>query len=367
MEEAAFPPRPWFLEGWRRRRALQVAQRHVRCGPQHCGGPRPTHGPSLLPSLQASARQTPRHLPPRAARALNAGPGPAAPTATSGVTQWPPGPEQVGDAARGPCLPPGRGQAAGDRERRGGGGDGRQAGAHTRGSEPQGHWARHQGGTRCPSSMGGLRGHPALPSTPRPGRRDLPQEALQDLSARAPPQERRAAHGAGGRTAAWRPGLTPPWGRRLWLLLQRLLPAGPAPPALGPSPLLSLPPTPACSASTCAWLAGLRLGHQLLVPSVCGSVTLHPSVCPGPSGPWGSPGWAAHWLPRAPRIALSRSLAGSRAPGPAPAPGRPAAASRWSPAAPFSARLGLVHPHPPAPSETSKNVGGKPSARQPGA
>lgn len=94
------------------------------------------------------------------ARALNAGPGPASPTATSGVTRWPPGPEQAGDAAWGPCLPPGRGHAAGSREGRHGGGDGGQAGAHTRGSEP--------------SSVGGTRGHPALPSTPRPGRSDLP-------------------------------------------------------------------------------------------------------------------------------------------------------------------------------------------------
>lgn len=85
-------------------------------------------------------------------------------------------------------------------------------------AEPRQPWL---GG--CQASVGGAgTGTPPWPPCPAWAGRDLPQEVLQALSASIPPQERRAAHAAGGRPPGQRPGLTPALGTLL-LALQRLL------------------------------------------------------------------------------------------------------------------------------------------------
>lgn len=166
----------------------------------------------------------------------------------------------------------------------------------------------------------------------------------------------------------------------LRLLLQRLLPAAlcgcPAPstpPATGTlSPLsLSFPLSLllALSLPLAGWLVS---GSDTPSPasSLCLLVCDPPPVCPGPSGPWGSPGPAPHWLPpgcpsaplslplRPRGLWVSRPLSRSRTPSscfplvpPSPLPRPP----RSSP------------PPPPPPSETSKNVREKTlAAQQPG-
>lgn len=185
-----------------------------------------------------------------------------------------------------------------------GGGDGGQAGGcpHTR--------------VGAAGARGGTRGHPALPSTPRPGRRDLPQEALPALFPRTSPQERRAAHDACGCPAARRPGLTPALGPEAAAASSEAASRCPGSSCPGTlCPPLSTHPTPfLLCLSLC--LAGWP---PALTPPPCSSLCLQvcdpPSVCPGLSGPWGSPGWAARWLPQAPRMALSarpHGLRGSR-------------------------------------------------------
>lgn len=248
MKKAAFPPA--LVPGRVEEKGTGGGSEGREARPQRCGGSQPTHGPSLLLALRDSVRQAPRrpYCTEQETEAQRAG-------------HWPQGRRPSfclrrpdSKRARSPrCLPPGAGAPrAGkggecgaksgftlckvrgglmvpraSRPRGGGGcragevlvtgggaelvvgcsggGDGsRRAGAHTH----VGQSCRAAG----PGVWAGTRGHPALPSAPWPGRRDLPQEALQALLARTPPQERRAAHDAGGRPAAHRPGLTPALG-----------------------------------------------------------------------------------------------------------------------------------------------------------
>lgn len=85
--------------------------------------------------------------------------------------------------------------------------------------------------SECQSSVGGT-GTGILPGPQCPvwASRDLPQEALQALLARIPPQERRVARAVGGRPPGRRPGLTPALGTLR--LLQRLLSTRPLSAAL---------------------------------------------------------------------------------------------------------------------------------------
>lgn len=227
---------------------------------------------------------------------------------------------------------------------------------------------------RCQSSVGGTSAG-TLPCPPRPSLgggtylRRLSRPCLLEFLLRS-------AELLMVRPPAW-PATWPdpsPGGRdgTLRLLLQRLLPAAlcgcPAPstpPATGTlSPLsLSFPLSLllALSLPLAGWLVS---GSDTPSPAspLCLLVCDPPPVCPGPSGPWGSPGPAPHWLPpgcpSAPLSLSLRPLSRSRTPSscfplvpPSPLPRPP----RSSP------------PPPPPPSETSKNVREKTlAAQQPG-
>lgn len=196
---------------------------------------------------------------------------------------------------------------------------------------------------------------------------DLPQEVLQALFARIPPQDCRAAHAAGGRPPGRRPGLTPALGTCGSFFKGSCLYA------------LCLLPSVCCS--SCDWDPSLPL---LLLFSLflfffsflffsflpCPSFT--PSVCPSISGchslcltpppclfslsaglswplwPLGGVSWAGS-LRAAPRC-LSAPL--SPVSGPldsvglwTPSSSGLAAASLSFPPAPYSAPLGLLHLH----------------------
>ena len=253
------------------------------------------------------------------------------------------------------------------------------------GQAPGGGW----GGPR-PGSPGSAvpvlrgwqqRGHPALPSAPQPGRRDLPQEALQALFARIPSQERRAAHDAGGRPPGRRPGLTPALGTGRCCCFfkgSRLRPSAAAlfPPLLlplGPSPLLFLSfPLSLLLALSLPLSGWLVSGSDTPSPvsSLCLLVCDPPSVCPGPSGPWGSPGPAPHWLPLGcPSAPLSLPLRprGLWVSQPLSCSRTPSSCFPLVPPSPLLRPPRSPPPPPPPPSETSKNVREKTlAAQQPG-
>lgn len=137
--------------------------------------------------------------------------------------------------------------------------------------QPQGPHPRHGGSTLCRPRAG------TLPWA----RRDLPQELLQALFARALPQKHGAAHAADLATLCGRPGLTPALG----MLLQRLCPP-PLAPAASSALLCFLPfpslPSPFCFLLFFFFLSSFLLSSPLpsLPYSLSGSLSFSLFSCP---------------------------------------------------------------------------------------
>lgn len=201
------------------------------------------------------------------------------------------------------------------------------------------------------------RQHPALPSVPGLGGRDLPQEGVQALSARF--LLRSAELLVLLVAAAWPVTWPDPRPGDVWRLLQR--PAGPGllpsscssswslapslPFSLLPSLLLLHTHGPCPSITSCpfsVWPGLFGPGGPSPVFSLC------LLVCPGPSGSWGSPN-----APLSPLWTLWVS-------GPPPLSGL-ATASFLFPPAPSSAPPRSPPPPAPPPSQMSKNVREEPS------
>lgn len=129
-----------------------------------------------------------------------------------------------------------------------------------------------------PSACGSpaLASYPALPSMPSRGRRDLPQEGIQALSARVPPQLRTAHAAASAQAATWpdpspRDTAASSKAPVLLVLLSAALLPHPCPLCLA---LLGFPASP-CPSRSCASLAlcpgprSLTGSHPSPVPSLC--------------------------------------------------------------------------------------------------